>query len=672
MKNLLYASVFVISLFLTACTSMNSAPKITSSETSDTSSSNISDQQKIPSSCALEKNSIKVKHSTDEESDILSSGEVVSSKEISHALELCGEAQKAWEKGAADKAIEYLDAAYASILDIETDDKRVNKQKEDLRFMISKRIMELYTSRQTAVKGNHKEIPLTINKYVQNEIDRFTGAEKEFFIRSMARAAEYRPFITKELKDAGLPEELSWIPLIESGFRVEALSPARALGLWQFIPSTGYKFGLKRDYYVDERMDPFKSTQAAIKYLSELHKMFGDWSTVLAAYNCGEGRVLRTIRSQNINYLDNFWDLYEKLPQETARYVPRFIATLHIINNPEKYGIPNQKKIHPLEFQTVTVNKQLRLKDIARNISISHTVLEALNPELKYGVLPPEEYKLRIPANTMKIFLASLDDMTPSEPVPPKNYSAHRVRNGETLFSVAKSYGVTMSDLAAANNISIKHNISSGKTLKIPADSSSQYTASINGESKNRNIDSTKSSESKSSKSQNRDARNRSLSKNESENKINSSTGSKQEQIVNKKVVQSVKPVKYKVKQGDTMWSIAKRYNTTPGAIKSANSLSSYTVNKNKELIIPQSGLEIASNMKETATIKETKTIANNTIASNYTNSAKLKKSAHWVKSGDTPFTIAQKYNMSVQNLFDLNRLPKGSKIFPGQKLMVK
>ena len=137
------------------------------------------------------------------------------------------------------------------------------------------------------------------------------------------------------------PKSCRGFPLIESGYKVKALSKARALGLWQFIPSTGYKFGLKRDQYIDERIDPIKSTDAAIAYLKELHNIFGDWATVLAAYNCGENRVLRVIRSQNINYLDNFWDLYERLPRETARYVPRFLATLHIMNDLAQYGLDN-------------------------------------------------------------------------------------------------------------------------------------------------------------------------------------------------------------------------------------------------------------------------------------------------------------------------------------------
>ncbi len=257
---------------------------------------------------------------------------------LDEALDFCQSAQDFWQKGDLENALEALDQAYALILKTDTTNSpKLIQQKEDLRFLISKRILEIYASRNIVVTGNHNAIPLVMNKHVQLEINNFTKyGEKKFFIEAYKRSGKYRPYIVSELKAAGMPVELSWLPLIESGFKVNALSRARALGPWQFIPSTGYKFGLKRDKYIDERIDPIKSTKAAIEYLKELHQIFGDWSTVLAAYNCGEGRVLRVIRSQNINYLDNFWDLYERLPRETARYVPRFMAALFIINESGK------------------------------------------------------------------------------------------------------------------------------------------------------------------------------------------------------------------------------------------------------------------------------------------------------------------------------------------------
>ena len=318
---------------------------------------------------------------------------------LDEALELCQVSQEYWQNGDLENAVEALDQAYALILGVDTSDEpKLIQQKEDLRFMISKRILEIYASRNIVVNGTHNAIPIVINRHVQNEINLFTtGREKNFFVDSYKRSGKYRPHIVAALKEAGLPEELSWLPLIESGYKVKALSRSRALGLWQFIPSTGYKFGLNRDKFVDERMDPAKSTEAAIAYLKELHGLFGDWSTVLAGYNCGEGRVLRVIRSQNVNYLDNFWDLYGRLPRETARYVPRFLATLHIVNNPEKYGLNYITIDSPLESETVTVSKKIHLKNIAKTTGIDNKILQELNPELRYKILPAENYALRVP-----------------------------------------------------------------------------------------------------------------------------------------------------------------------------------------------------------------------------------------------------------------------------------
>jgi membrane-bound lytic murein transglycosylase D len=190
---------------------------------------------------------------------------------LDEALDLCQVSQDFWQNGELENALEALDQAYALILSADTSDHtKLIQQKEDLRFMISKRILEIYASRNIVVNGSHNEIPRIMNKHVQAEINRFTkGGESGFFIESYKRSGRYRPHIVAALKEAGLPEELSWLPLIESGFKVKALSRARALGLWQFIPSTGYKFGLKRDKLIDERMDPMKSTRAAIEYLKE-------------------------------------------------------------------------------------------------------------------------------------------------------------------------------------------------------------------------------------------------------------------------------------------------------------------------------------------------------------------------------------------------------------------
>jgi len=388
---------------------------------------------------------------------------------VDEALDYYQVSQDLWQKGELESALEALDQAYYLILQIETNaDPKWIQQREDLRFMISKRILEIYASRNIVVNGEHKAIPMDINRHVQREIDLFTkGAERKFFANAYRRSGRYRQAMVESLKKAGLPVELSWLPLIESGFIVNALSRARALGLWQFIPSTGYKFGLKRNFHIDERLDPEKATRAAIAYLNELHRIFGDWTTVLAAYNCGEGRVLRVIRQQNVNYLDNFWDLYQRLPRETARYVPRYLATLHIINDLEKYGLDGIQVDPHLESETVSIKKQIHLKDIAKTIAVPRTTLKTLNPELRHNLLPPTKYNLRVPPGVAQTLLARLDQIQISAP-PRRSFTLHRIRSGETLSTIARRYHVSMRSIMRANRITKKHMIIAGKKLKIP------------------------------------------------------------------------------------------------------------------------------------------------------------------------------------------------------------
>jgi membrane-bound lytic murein transglycosylase D len=372
-----------------------------------------------------------------------------------------------------------------------------------------------------------------MNKHVQLEINHFTKyGEKSFFIEAYKRSGKYRPQIVSALKAAGMPLELSWLPLIESGFKVNALSRARALGPWQFIPSTGYKFGLKRDKYIDERIDPVKSTHAAIAYLKELHQIFGDWSTVLAAYNCGEGRVLRVIRSQNINYLDNFWDLYERLPRETARYVPRFMAALFIINNPEKYGLNAITVDEPLEYENVTVSKQIHLKNIAQEIGVAEKTLRELNPELRYRILPQDKYPLRVPPGKSEVLLANLDKIPVSYP-PQSAYVHHRIRPGESLSTIARRYHSSVRKIMRANNLHRSSYIVAGRKLKIPRRGTMPYRPKID--------------------------RNKDLTL----------------------------PSTHAVKSGDSLWNIAKRYGTTTQKIQSLNNLQTTQLHIGQALKIP-------------------------------------------------------------------------------------
>ncbi|MGB9862536.1 MAG: LysM peptidoglycan-binding domain-containing protein [Candidatus Saccharicenans sp.] len=378
------------------------------------------------------------------------------------------EAQAAMEKGNMDEALQLLDKAYAALLKIEAPgDSPLSQEKYDLRILLAQKIQQVYAFRLPPPGSNHKTIPLVENSWVQAEIKSFQTVERKFFEEAYRRSGLYRPMILEELRRAGLPEELSWLPLIESGYKARALSRARALGLWQFIASTGYRYGLKRDKYVDERMDPVKSTQAAIKYLTELHDFFGDWSTAIAAYNCGEIRVQNVIRAQKIDYLDNFWDLFTNLPYETARYVPRFIATLLIIENPEKYGFSLPEPEPALNFETVRINKPVKLSVIASKLSLNPDLLVQLNPELRHDSTPNYEYELKVPAGFGDLTLACLNEL-PSWTPPDVVYGWHTVKKGETLGAIARRYRTSVQAIVRLNRLKSATLIYPGQRLRIP------------------------------------------------------------------------------------------------------------------------------------------------------------------------------------------------------------
>ena len=476
--------------------------------------------------------------STLEDKDVPSSPETsqaTNQELLDSALDYCQTSNDFWEQGDLDNALDALDKAYSLILKVNRDNNpELLQQKEDLRFTISKRITEVYASRFTVANGYHKAIPLVMNSHVERALSLFKGREKDFFLTAYRRSGKYRPAIVKALKDAGLPEELSWLPLIESGFKVRAFSRARALGMWQFIASTGYKFGLKRDRWIDERMDPEKSTRAAIAYLTELHHIFGDWTTALAAYNCGEGAVLRQIKTQRVNYLDNFWDLYKKLPRETAFYVPKFLAVLHILNDPQAHGLtlpPFEKEINTEE---VLINKQVHLKTISKRIAIDYEVLKNLNPELRHHLTPNSPYSLKVPIGKGEMLLARLSDIPVwRSPVP--TYIVHRVRSGDSLSVIANRYKTSISAIMASNGLRKRDYLKVGWKLKIPT---------------KKKITSRKKRPS---------------------TYVSKSSGNR---------------LKYVVKRGDSLWKIAHRFNTTTKTIRSLNQLRRSTLQIGQVLMI--------------------------------------------------------------------------------------
>jgi len=515
-------------------------------------------------------------------------------KKLDSALEFCQASNDFWEQGDLDNAIDALDQAYSLILKVSPDQSpEIIQQRDDLRITISKRIIEVYSSRFTVANGVHKVIPLEMNVHVERALKLFKGKERKFFLNSYRRSGRYRPAILKALREAGLPEELSWLPLIESGFKVRALSRARALGMWQFIASTGYKFGLKRDRWTDERMDPDKSTAAAIAYLTELHKIFGDWTTALAAYNCGEGRVLRYIRTQRINYLDNFWDLYGKLPLETAFYVPRFLAVQHILNDPAAHGFSLPPVDNEIDTEKVAINKQVHLKTVARHLSISYNVLKDLNPELRHASTPNRAYALNVPRGKGAVLLSKLGDIPVWRPPTPA-YVRHKVRKGESLSVIARRYRTSVKAIMAINNLKSARFIKAGWKLKIPTRRAVAYAGR---------------------------------------------TPSKVTHVKKKGAF-----TEYVVRKGDSLWRIANRFGTTTKAIKSLNQLNNSRLRIGQVLTIPKEKVALA----------------------------KVETRKYRVMKGDSPYIIAQKHQMNLSVFLRLNHLTPRSTIFPGQILLVK
>ena len=457
---------------------------------------------------------------------------------LDSALEFCQASNDFWERGDLDNALDALDQAYSLILKVDPNyNSEILRQRDDLRFTISKRIIEVYSSRFIVANGNYKAIPLSMNRHVDKALNLFKGRERKFFLNAYSRSGKYRPAIVKALKEAGLPEELSWLPLIESGFKVKALSRARALGPWQFIASTGYKFGLKRDQWVDERMDPEKSTRAAIAYLKELHQIFGDWTTALAAYNCGEGRVLRSIRTQKINYLDHFWDLYGKLPLETAFYVPKFLAVLHILNDPEAHGFTLPPVDKELETETVTIDKRVHVKTIADQLQISYKFLSELNPELKRNSTPSGPYAFKVPKGKGALLLAKLENIPEwSPPVPA--YVRHTVRRGESMSVLARRYRTSVRAIMALNGLRSKSYIKAGWKLKIPTRKTYASLKEVSPPLSTPKPGATSS--------------------------------------------------KYVVRKGDSLWKIANQFGTTTKAIQSLNHLSNTHLKIGQGLMIPK------------------------------------------------------------------------------------
>lgn len=327
---------------------------------------------------------------------------------------------------------------------------------------------EAVATEKTAKNPSRQEldIPLIQHPLIEKHLKEF---QKPFSInwlkKVLERASPYRPYIRQQLKENNMPLCLEYLPVIESEFKINAKSRSGALGMWQFMENSIQPF-LKKNEWIDERLDPWKSTDAAIKKLQDNYNWFKDWELALAAYNYGSGGISRLIKKHdNVN---SYWYLVDKgvLTNQTENYVPKFLAIAEIITNEEYYGLdlPKINEEEILNWEEVTVTKSIPITLLAKEMGIDSSILEFLNPSLLRGRTPPAtEYQLRVPMGTSESVALIIQEMEL-----PTYEHTYKVVKGDTLWGISRRYGITVQDLCDANNISENGILSIGKILYVP------------------------------------------------------------------------------------------------------------------------------------------------------------------------------------------------------------
>ncbi|MGK7390923.1 MAG: LysM peptidoglycan-binding domain-containing protein [Candidatus Cyclobacteriaceae bacterium M2_1C_046] len=314
------------------------------------------------------------------------------------------------------------------------------------------------------------EIPLHLNEKVYAFINYFAVKDREYTRLMLKRKNLYFPIFEKYLKKHGLPDELKYLAIIESGLNPKAVSHARAVGLWQFMPLTGRSFKLHQDWYIDERIDFEASTEAACLYLKQLYGMFGDWELAIAAYNTGPGNVRKAIRRSG--YKKTFWEIYPLLHRETRSYLPQFTAMTYVLNYADEHNLFEEQLEYLPVYDTIRVNDFVNLETLAAQLNICLEDIQKLNPALMRNAVPANvnDFVLRIPYKTKEVLnnnrVAILDSAsrTGREELAHmarntigstygRDKIVHRVRSGDVLGTIAGKYGVRIADIKKWNNL---------------------------------------------------------------------------------------------------------------------------------------------------------------------------------------------------------------------------
>lgn len=318
----------------------------------------------------------------------------------------------------------------------------------------SPKIVEDYSYNELAVDAVKRHVTL------------FSEKIRERFSVWLSRSGKYLDLMKEILKEKNVPEEIAFLPLIESGFNPYAYSSARAAGYWQFIASTAKRYGLEINWWKDERRDPVKSTVAAANYLTDLHDMFGSWNLAMAAYNAGEGKIMKAL---NKSRSDDYWSLLNTshIRRETKDYVPKFIAASLIAYSPQNYGFDNLEFHQPLNYDTVTVKSPVDLAVIAECAKTSEEIIRELNPELRRWCTPPDmlEYTLRIPVGKKDMLLENLSL------IPEENrftVDLYTVKKGDTFKTISNKTGIPVQVILDLNDMEKIMPLKTGTKIYLP------------------------------------------------------------------------------------------------------------------------------------------------------------------------------------------------------------
>lgn len=329
----------------------------------------------------------------------------------------------------------------------------------------SKKIYFLYGAEHLNLTNYYFDIPVVYNRATRKWINYFTGRGRKHFQRYAERAGRYAPVLSKILNDEGLPRDLIYLSMAESGFQNAARSWAKAVGPWQFMPFTGKKFGLEVGFYLDERRDPLKATVAASKYLRYLNNMFGSWELAMAGYNAGEGKIGRAIRRYKTR---SFWEIrrWRYLKAETKNYVPKIMALAIIGKNLTHFGFDEVEFESPLDFEEIAVPANSDLYRVGEAIGIDFEVVKSYNPELLRWQTPPhgKGYTLRVPVGKKAVWKNRAD----STNVAAVDYKTYNLRGHASLYNVGRKFKVPLKVLSKLNNLPGRKRLYPKTTVLLP------------------------------------------------------------------------------------------------------------------------------------------------------------------------------------------------------------